>query len=235
MTVVGRSNVVGKPAALLLLRENATVTICHSKTADLARHTRDAEVVVVAAGVPGLITGEMLSPGAVVVDVGINVVGDKLVGDVDFDRRARSCRRSRPVPGGVGPVTNALLLTHLVRAAQAQATNGRGPGVAPARRESPMTSTAPFPSDLDIARAVTPRPILDVAHELGLRDDEVELYGIDQGQGHARGDPPGRGGRTPAASTSWSRRSPRRRWARASRRRPSGSPRASTASAAAPP
>ncbi len=122
---MGRSNVVGKPAALLLLRENATVTICHSKTVDLARHTREAEVVVVATGVPGLITGEMLSPGAVVVDVGINVVDDKLIGDVDFESASRVVSAITPVPGGVGPVTNALLLTHLVRAAQAQASNGR--------------------------------------------------------------------------------------------------------------
>ncbi len=124
--VVGRSNVVGKPAAQLLLRENATVTICHSRTADLGRHTRDAEIVIVAAGVPGLITGEMLSPGSVVVDVGINVVGDTLVGDVDFESASRVASAITPVPGGVGPVTNALLLTHLVRAAQAQASNGRG-------------------------------------------------------------------------------------------------------------
>ncbi len=128
VTVVGRSNVVGKPAALLLLRENATVTVCHSRTADLARHTREAEVVVVAAGVPGLITGDMLSPGATVVDVGINVVGDRLVGDVDFESASRVAGAITPVPGGVGPVTNALLLTHLVRAAQAQAANGRGHG-----------------------------------------------------------------------------------------------------------
>lgn len=127
VTVVGRSNVVGKPAAMLLLRENATVTICHSRTVDLARHTREAEVVVVAAGVPGLITGDMLSPGAVVVDVGINVVDGKLTGDVDFASASRVASAITPVPGGVGPVTNALLLTHLVRAAQAQATNGRGP------------------------------------------------------------------------------------------------------------
>ncbi len=128
VTVVGRSNVVGKPAALLLLRENATLTICHSRTADLAHHTRDAEIVVVAAGVPGLITGEMLTPGAVVVDVGINVVGDRLVGDVDFDSASRVVSAITPVPGGVGPVTNALLLTHLVRAAQAQAIDGRARG-----------------------------------------------------------------------------------------------------------
>jgi methylenetetrahydrofolate dehydrogenase (NADP+)/methenyltetrahydrofolate cyclohydrolase len=128
VTVVGRSNVVGKPAALLLLRENATVTLCHSKTVDLARHTREAEVVVVATGVPGLITGEMLSPGAVVVDIGINVVDDKLVGDVDYESASRVVSAITPVPGGVGPVTNALLLTHLVRAAQAQASDDRGHG-----------------------------------------------------------------------------------------------------------
>ena len=99
--VVGRSNVVGKPAALLLLREHATVTICHSRTRDLAAHTRTADIVIVAAGVPGLITGAMLKLGAVVVDVGINVVDDGIVGDVDFasaqaDRRCHlACARWR--------------------------------------------------------------------------------------------------------------------------------------------
>jgi methylenetetrahydrofolate dehydrogenase (NADP+) / methenyltetrahydrofolate cyclohydrolase len=122
--VVGRSNVVGKPAALLLMREHATVTICHSKTKDLARHVKDAEIVVVAAGHPGLITGKMLRKGAVVVDVGINVVDDRLVGDVDFASATTVASAITPVPGGVGPVTNALLLTHLVRAAQDQAQAG---------------------------------------------------------------------------------------------------------------
>ncbi|MEO5964146.1 MAG: bifunctional 5,10-methylenetetrahydrofolate dehydrogenase/5,10-methenyltetrahydrofolate cyclohydrolase [Candidatus Limnocylindrales bacterium] len=126
--VVGRSNVVGKPAAILLTRENATVTLCHSKTTDLAHHLRDAEIVVVAAGHPGLVTGDMLSPGVVVVDVGINVVDDRIVGDVDFESASRVASAITPVPGGVGPVTNALLLHHLVHAAldQAQAGTGRG-------------------------------------------------------------------------------------------------------------
>jgi methylenetetrahydrofolate dehydrogenase (NADP+)/methenyltetrahydrofolate cyclohydrolase len=124
--VVGRSNVVGKPAALLLLRENATVTVLHSKTRDLGRHTRDAEILIVATGRPGLIRGDMLSPGVVVVDVGINVVpdgqgGEKLVGDVDFESAAPIVSAITPVPGGVGPLTNALLLTHLLRAATNQA------------------------------------------------------------------------------------------------------------------
>ena len=129
--VVGRSNLVGKPAAMLLLHRHATVTICHSKTADLARHIKDAEIVVVAAGKPGLITGKMLRKGAVVVDVGINVVDGRIVGDVDFESASKVASAITPVPGGVGPVTNALLLTHLVHAAQdqADAATGRRNGV----------------------------------------------------------------------------------------------------------
>jgi methylenetetrahydrofolate dehydrogenase (NADP+) / methenyltetrahydrofolate cyclohydrolase len=116
--VVGRSNIVGKPAALLLLREHATVTICHSKTLDLRRELRRADIVVVAMGKPAFVTGDMLKRDAVVIDVGINVVGDQLVGDVDFESARRVVRAISPVPGGVGPVTNAILLTHLVRAAR---------------------------------------------------------------------------------------------------------------------
>jgi methylenetetrahydrofolate dehydrogenase (NADP+)/methenyltetrahydrofolate cyclohydrolase len=126
VVVIGRSNVVGKPAALLLMREHGTVTVLHSRTRDLARHTRDAEILVVAAGRPALVTGEMLSPGVVVVDVGINVVpdgagGEKLVGDVDFESAKDLVAAITPVPGGVGPLTNALLLSHLLRAATDQA------------------------------------------------------------------------------------------------------------------
>ena len=119
--VVGRSNVVGMPAAFMLVREDATVTVCHRRTADLAAAVGTADIVVVAAGHPGLITGSMLKPGAVVVDVGINVVDGRLVGDVDFDSARRVASAITPVPGGVGPLTNALLLAHLVRAAERQA------------------------------------------------------------------------------------------------------------------
>ncbi|HKG56120.1 MAG TPA: bifunctional 5,10-methylenetetrahydrofolate dehydrogenase/5,10-methenyltetrahydrofolate cyclohydrolase [Candidatus Limnocylindrales bacterium] len=125
--VIGRSNVVGKPAAILLLRENATVTVCHSRTRDLASVVRTAEIVVVAAGRPGLVTGSMLRRGAVVVDVGINVVEGKIVGDVDFESARAVASAITPVPGGVGPVTNALLLTHLLRAANDQAAAARDP------------------------------------------------------------------------------------------------------------
>ena len=118
--VVGRSNVVGKPAALLLLREHCTVTVCHSRTVDLGAHTRAADIVVVAAGRPGLITGTMLKPGAVVVDVGINMVAEGIVGDVDMASASAVVSAISPVPGGVGPITNAILLQHLLRAARDQ-------------------------------------------------------------------------------------------------------------------
>ena len=119
--IIGRSTVVGMPAAFLLVREDATVTVCHSRTIDLASHVKAADIVVVAAGSPGLVTGDMLKPGAVVVDIGINVVDGKLVGDVDFESARRVASAITPVPGGVGPLTNAMLLSHLVRAAESQA------------------------------------------------------------------------------------------------------------------
>jgi methylenetetrahydrofolate dehydrogenase (NADP+)/methenyltetrahydrofolate cyclohydrolase len=128
--VVGRSAVVGMPVAFLLVRENATVTVCHSRTRDLARHVKDAEILVVAAGHPGLVTGDMVRGGVVVVDVGINVVDGSIVGDVDFEAVRRRAAAITPVPGGVGPLTNALLLAHLVRAARGQegGVEGAAPG-----------------------------------------------------------------------------------------------------------
>jgi methylenetetrahydrofolate dehydrogenase (NADP+)/methenyltetrahydrofolate cyclohydrolase len=118
--VIGRSAVVGMPVAFLLVRENATVTVCHTRTRDLARHIKDAEILVVAAGHPGLIRGDMVRRGVVVVDVGINVVDGAIVGDIEFESVRRVASAITPVPGGVGPLTNALLLAHLVRAARGQ-------------------------------------------------------------------------------------------------------------------
>ena len=138
--VVGRSAVVGMPAAFLLVRENATVTVCHSRTRDLARQVKDAEILLVAAGKPGLITGSMLRRGAVVVDIGINVVDGRIVGDVDFESARRVASAITPVPGGVGPLTNALLLAHLVRAALAQEA---ATDVAAAPREAPRIPAPP--------------------------------------------------------------------------------------------
>ncbi len=119
--VVGRSNVVGKPMALLLLREHATVTLCHSRTADLAAVTREADILVVAIGRPRFITAEYIKPGATVVDFGINVLPDgQIVGDVDFAAAAEVAGALTPVPGGTGLVTNALLARNCLLAAQRQ-------------------------------------------------------------------------------------------------------------------
>jgi methylenetetrahydrofolate dehydrogenase (NADP+)/methenyltetrahydrofolate cyclohydrolase len=119
--VIGRSNVVGRPAGLLLTAEDATVTVCHRRTNDLAAQLRQAEVVVVAAGSPGLIRGEDLRQGAVVIDCGINVLTDgRIVGDVDLASVLPVASAATPVPGGVGPVTNAVLMEHLVRATRAR-------------------------------------------------------------------------------------------------------------------
>ena len=115
--VVGRSNIVGKPVAHLLLQANATVTICHSHTDDLERQTLDADVLVVAAGTPEVVTADMVKSGSAVVDVGINRVEGGLVGDVDPDAAQRAAFIT-PVPGGVGPMTIAMLLRNTVRAAR---------------------------------------------------------------------------------------------------------------------
>lgn len=116
VVVVGRSDIVGKPMAAIALENNATVTICHSKTKNLAEYTRMADILIVAVGKPGLITGDMVKPGAVVVDVGINRTENGLVGDVDFDSVAEVAGWITPVPGGVGPMTVAMLMSNVARA-----------------------------------------------------------------------------------------------------------------------
>ncbi|MEU4809026.1 bifunctional 5,10-methylenetetrahydrofolate dehydrogenase/5,10-methenyltetrahydrofolate cyclohydrolase [Nocardia fluminea] len=119
VTVVGRSNIVGKPLAQLLLAENATVTVAHSRTADLAAVTTPADIVVAAAGRIGLVTGKHIGDGAVVIDVGTNEAADgKIVGDVDAASVIGKAAALSPVPGGVGPVTTALLMRHVVVAAE---------------------------------------------------------------------------------------------------------------------
>ncbi len=120
--VIGRSNVVGKPVQILLVREHCTVTVCHRKTRDLPAEIGRADILVVAAGHAGLVTGDQLKPGALVVDVGINVTAAGIVGDVDFAGTVETAAAITPVPGGVGPLTNAVLLEHLLRAARWQAS-----------------------------------------------------------------------------------------------------------------
>ncbi|MFG3615473.1 bifunctional 5,10-methylenetetrahydrofolate dehydrogenase/5,10-methenyltetrahydrofolate cyclohydrolase [Nocardia sp. NPDC047654] len=125
VAVVGRSNVVGKPLAQLLLAKDATVTVCHSRTADLAAVTATADVVVAAAGRIGLIAGEHVREGAVVIDVGTNEAPDgKIVGDVDAESVRGKAAGLSPVPGGVGPVTTALLMRHVVTAAESDRPSG---------------------------------------------------------------------------------------------------------------
>jgi len=131
--IVGRSNIVGKPMMALMVQNgpnaNATVTVCHSATRDLKAHTLRADILIVAAGKPGMVTGDMVKEGAVVIDVGINRVADstaksgfRLVGDVDFESARERASRITPVPGGVGPMTIAMLLKNTVRAAEQSAS-----------------------------------------------------------------------------------------------------------------
>jgi methylenetetrahydrofolate dehydrogenase (NADP+) / methenyltetrahydrofolate cyclohydrolase len=119
--IVGRSNLVGRPLFSLLLGANATVTVCHSRTRDLAEVCRRAEILVAAAGRPRLVTAEMVRPGATVIDVGTNRTDDGLVGDVDFEAAKKVAGAITPVPGGVGPMTIAMLLANTVRAARLRA------------------------------------------------------------------------------------------------------------------
>ncbi len=119
VVVVGASNIVGKPMASLLLNANATVTVTHIYTKDLARHTRNADIVIVGVGVPKLIKEDMVKEGAIVIDIGINRLDDgSLVGDVDFENVAPKCSYITPVPGGVGPMTIAMLLSNTLQAAK---------------------------------------------------------------------------------------------------------------------
>jgi methylenetetrahydrofolate dehydrogenase (NADP+)/methenyltetrahydrofolate cyclohydrolase len=128
VVVVGRSNIVGKPIAVMLVQKrrdgNATVTICHTKTRDLSYHTRRADILIVAAGHPQAVTGEMIKPGATVIDVGVNRIGTtaggkpKLAGDVDFESARQVAGKITPVPGGVGPMTIAMLMANTVKAAK---------------------------------------------------------------------------------------------------------------------
>ena len=118
--VVGRSNIVGKPMALLLLRENATVTICHSRTADLGAVCREADILCAAVGRAKLITADMVKPGAVVLDFGFNRLGEEWVGDVDFEAVKEVAGAITPVPGGTGSMTNVMLMKNVLEAARRQ-------------------------------------------------------------------------------------------------------------------
>ena len=124
VTVVNHSNIVGKPLALMLLNKNASVKVAHVFTKNLKAHTKDADVLITAAGVPGLIKADMVKKGATVIDVAMNRVGDKLCGDVEFDEVSKKAGAITPVPGGVGPVTVAMLLLNALTAFRLQNPKG---------------------------------------------------------------------------------------------------------------
>jgi methylenetetrahydrofolate dehydrogenase (NADP+)/methenyltetrahydrofolate cyclohydrolase len=126
VVVVGRSNIVGKPVALMCLAQNATVTVCHSRTRDLPEQVRKADVLIAAVGRPEMIRGEWIKEGAVVIDVGVNRVGEKkLVGDVEFEAARQRAGAITPVPGGVGPMTITMLLYNTLESAKRRAAKGR--------------------------------------------------------------------------------------------------------------
>jgi methylenetetrahydrofolate dehydrogenase (NADP+)/methenyltetrahydrofolate cyclohydrolase len=118
--MVGRSNIVGRPMAMLMLHQHASVVICHSRTPDLGEETRRADILVAAVGQPAIISGDMIRPGAVVIDFGANVVENALVGDVDSEAAMDVAAYVTPVPGGTGPMTNAMLMGNVVSAARRQ-------------------------------------------------------------------------------------------------------------------
>ncbi|MFN3699647.1 MAG: bifunctional 5,10-methylenetetrahydrofolate dehydrogenase/5,10-methenyltetrahydrofolate cyclohydrolase, partial [Dictyoglomus sp.] len=118
VVVVGRSISVGKPLSLLLINRNATVTICHSKTRDLLKYTKNAEILIVAVGKPSIITQDMVGENIVVVDVGTNIVDGKIVGDVDFERVKGKVKAITPVPGGIGVITTRVLALNLLKAVE---------------------------------------------------------------------------------------------------------------------
>jgi methylenetetrahydrofolate dehydrogenase (NADP+) / methenyltetrahydrofolate cyclohydrolase len=120
VTVIGRSISVGRPVAALLMHENATVTICHSRTKNVEEYTRRADVLVVSVGKPSIVTGEMIKEGAVVIDVGINVTDDGVVGDVEYESAYQKSSKITPVPGGVGPITVTMILENTLKAARMQ-------------------------------------------------------------------------------------------------------------------
>ena len=178
--VLGRSDIVGNPVSFLLRNADATVTVCHSHTANLPEVVKTADVVVAAIGKPGSIKGEWLKPGAVVIDVGTNYVpdeskktGQRLVGDVDFESAAEVASKITPVPGGVGPMTVAMLLQNVITAANTYYEKQKARHISPL----PIKIQAQVPSDITISRGQQPKPITKLAEEVGIASHELEPYG----------------------------------------------------------
>ncbi|KII88500.1 hypothetical protein PLICRDRAFT_111129 [Plicaturopsis crispa FD-325 SS-3] len=178
--VLGRSDIVGSPVASLLKNRDATVTVCHSRTKNLPDIVKTADIVVAAIGKAEFVKGEWLKPGAVVIDVGINYVpdatkksGQRLVGDVDYASASAVASYITPVPGGVGPMTVAVLMDNTLKSAERLWQKSRERKIKPLK----LNILEKVPSDIEIAMAQTPKPVAQLAQEIGLLPDELESYG----------------------------------------------------------
>ncbi|KAH7130210.1 formate--tetrahydrofolate ligase-domain-containing protein [Dendryphion nanum] len=178
--VLGRSDIVGSPVSYLLKNADATVTVCHSKTANLPEVVKLADIIVAAIGQPAFVKGDWIKPGAVVIDVGTNYIpdstkksGQRLVGDVDFDSAVEIASHITPVPGGVGPMTVAMLLQNVVDSADAAFDRQKARKITPL----PLKLEDPVPSDIEVSRKQHPKQITTVAKEVGILSHELEPYG----------------------------------------------------------
>ena len=178
--VLGRSDIVGSPVSYLLKNADATVTVCHSRTQGLEEYVKRADIVIAAIGKPNFVKGGLLKPGAVVIDVGTNYIpdeskksGQRLVGDVDYDSAAEVASMITPVPGGVGPMTVAMLLQNVVDSATSYFERQKARHITPL----PLKLLSPVPSDIAISRAQHPKPITQIAEEIGIAPYELEPYG----------------------------------------------------------
>lgn len=178
--VLGRSDIVGSPVSYLLKNADATVTVCHSRTQGVEGILKQADIVVAAIGKPGFVKGEWLKPGVVVIDVGTNYIDDatkksgkRLVGDVDFDSASQVASFITPVPGGVGPMTVAMLLQNVIDSTSAYFERQRQRHIEPL----PLSLKENVPSDIEISRSQPPKPITKIAQEIGIAPHELEPYG----------------------------------------------------------
>ncbi|KAI4133117.1 MAG: hypothetical protein LQ338_000382 [Usnochroma carphineum] len=178
--VLGRSDIVGSPVSSLLRNADATVTVCHSRTQNLQEELKAADVVIAAMGQPQFVKGDWLKPGAVIIDVGTNYIpddskksGQRLVGDVDYESAAQVASKITPVPGGVGPMTVAMLLQNVVDSATTYFERQKARHIKPL----PLKLQSPVPSDIAVSRAQRPKPITQVAEEVGIAPHELEPYG----------------------------------------------------------
>jgi len=178
--VLGRSDIVGSPVSFLLKNADATVTVCHSKTENLKEVVKQADILVAAIGKSHFVKGDWLKPGVVVIDVGTNYIpddtkksGQRLVGDVDFDSAVEVASQITPVPGGVGPMTVAMLLQNVVEAANTSSENLKARHITPL----PIKLEHPVPSDIAVSRSQHPKQITQIAKEVGIASHELEPYG----------------------------------------------------------